>query len=111
MSVSLPPAIGHAVRDYQQRLVRIFGSRLRMVRVFGSWSRGTAHEDSDIDVAVVVDGLTLDEWRSALALSAETEMHTGITLTALVLSGSRFDELLRRERHIAATILEEGIAA
>lgn len=34
--------------------------RLRALYLFGSYARGTQHEDSDIDVAVVVDGLDGD---------------------------------------------------
>jgi hypothetical protein len=34
-----------------------------MIALFGSRARGDAHEESDIDVCVVVDGLVFSEWR------------------------------------------------
>jgi predicted nucleotidyltransferase len=46
-SRSLPWEIA---REYGDRLRSMFGARLRDVRVFGSYARGTAHEESDIDV-------------------------------------------------------------
>lgn len=36
-------------------LRRIYGNRLRHVILFGSWARGDAHPDSDIDLLVVLD--------------------------------------------------------
>jgi predicted nucleotidyltransferase len=33
----------------------LYGSRLRRVLLFGSWARGDAHPDSDIDLLVVLD--------------------------------------------------------
>jgi predicted nucleotidyltransferase len=36
-------------------LERIYGQRLRGVYLFGSYARGQAHEDSDVDLAVILD--------------------------------------------------------
>ncbi|MEX0992372.1 MAG: UPF0158 family protein [Solirubrobacterales bacterium] len=36
-------------------LRRLYGERLRRVALFGSWARGDAHPDSDIDLLVVLD--------------------------------------------------------
>jgi type I restriction enzyme S subunit len=36
-------------------LQRIYGDRLRSVYLFGSWARGEGNEESDVDVAVVLD--------------------------------------------------------
>ena len=36
-------------------LQRIYGDRLRSVYLFGSWARGEGDEDSDVDVAIVLD--------------------------------------------------------
>lgn len=108
MHSSLPRSIQLAVQDYEKRLTDLFGARLRVVRVFGSWIRGEANEHSDIDVAVIIEGLERAEWREALALSVETELQSGITLTPLVLAADRFAELLARERHIAQAILHAG---
>ena len=36
-------------------LGNIYGDRLRGVYLFGSWARGQADEDSDVDIAVILD--------------------------------------------------------
>jgi hypothetical protein len=41
--------------DVARDLRRLYGERLRSVLLFGSWARGDAHPESDIDVLVVLD--------------------------------------------------------
>lgn len=106
----LPGPIQEALVAYAAMLRRRFGPRLRLVRLFGSWSRGQARPDSDVDVAVVVDGLNRDEWRQAVSDTCDVEDATGVVLSPLVLSAERFAELTARERRIARDIIREGIA-
>ncbi len=47
-----PLEIARAVAD---DLRRLYGDRLRRVLLFGSWARGDAHPESDIDLLVVLD--------------------------------------------------------
>ncbi len=105
----LPPGHREALLAYAARLRARFGARVRFVRLFGSWARGGAHEDSDIDVAVVIEGLTREEWREAVGLAAESTIAGGEPLSPFVVSGEHFDELNRRERRIAADIQRDGV--
>lgn len=42
-------------REAARRLAYAYGDRLREVVLFGSWTRGEAHEESDVDLLVVLD--------------------------------------------------------
>jgi predicted nucleotidyltransferase len=58
--VELPdPAVvfdAHEVaRETAEDLRHLYGNRLREVLLFGSWARGDAHAESDIDLLVVLD--------------------------------------------------------
>ncbi len=44
------------VSQLRSELERLYGSRLKQVILYGSYARGEATNDSDIDVAVVLDG-------------------------------------------------------
>lgn len=44
--------------ELKSRLQDVYGTRLRGVYLFGSHARGVADEESDVDVLVVLDGVT-----------------------------------------------------
>jgi len=109
----LPPALREALPAYRRRLEARFGVRLVSLRLFGSCARGDADDDSDADVAVVIDGLTEPErteavdaayaaWRAAGA--------EGPLLSPLVWSVEEWDDRVTAERRIALDIRREGIA-
>jgi len=62
-----------------------------------------------VDVAVVIDGLTVQEWKDALAEAADVELATELPLSPLVMSTERFEEMLRTGG-IAREIARDGIA-
>ena len=50
------PAEGRRIaEEAARRLGDAYGDRLRQVVLFGSWVRGEAHEESDVDLLVVLD--------------------------------------------------------
>ena len=58
-------AIGYRIRQF---LEAKYGSGIKAVILYGSYARGTATEDSDVDFLVVVDdGLRPDEVRHSLS--------------------------------------------
>ena len=44
------------LKELKTRLTSFYGERLKRLILFGSWARGEATEDSDIDIVVVLDG-------------------------------------------------------
>ena len=44
------------LKELKTRLTSLYGERLKRLILFGSWARGEATEDSDIDIVVVLDG-------------------------------------------------------
>jgi predicted nucleotidyltransferase len=105
----LPPLVRAALEHAARRVRGRFGDRVREIRLFGSWARNEATADSDIDVVVVVDGLTLDEWHDAIDDIAAVELEHDVVIGPLVLSTKHFDELHRRGRTIARAIATEGV--
>ncbi|MCQ2312559.1 MAG: nucleotidyltransferase domain-containing protein [Paludibacteraceae bacterium] len=58
------------VRDYKKVVQTIIPNA--MVYLYGSYSKGTAHKDSDIDVAVVVPKFDGDWWAASTSLWSAT---------------------------------------
>lgn len=53
------PAIAHRVKEYP---LEKYGSGSKSLILYGSYTRGTATENSDLDLLVVV-GNSLDPWQ------------------------------------------------
>lgn len=44
------------IKEFKEKIKALYGSRVKNVLLYGSWARGDAGEDSDIDVVVVLEG-------------------------------------------------------
>jgi hypothetical protein len=53
--LSLSPKIEAALADFQGRVLDLFADEISQLILFGSYARGEATPDSDVDVIVVVD--------------------------------------------------------
>ena len=58
------------VHSYKETIYPIVGDAL--VYLYGSYSKGTAHKDSDIDVAVIVPKIEGDWWQTSAKLWGAT---------------------------------------
>jgi uncharacterized protein len=92
-------------------LTERFGDRVEDVRLFGSRARGEAHEESDLDVLVLIHGLTRPEKTEVLELAAELGIESGIAVSALAMATVEFERLRSLEARIALDIDREGVPA
>jgi predicted nucleotidyltransferase len=102
------PALKGVLDEFRRRLTDHFGQRLVGLTLFGSYARGEAGPDSDIDVAVVldrIDGHAERVW--PMQLSGDLE---GPLLVPIVLSQAELDFLRAREDILAECLDREGIA-
>ncbi len=95
--------------DYATRLREVFGERLVELRLFGSYARGEAHEDSDVDVLVLIDGLTDLEIAVAAGEVAPIIQSSGLPLAPLPMSTERLASLRQQGRALADALDREGI--
>ena len=106
LPISLRPALG----EYAALLRALFGDRLAEVRLFGSFARGDANEDSDVDVLVLVDGLTDREVGVVAGAVAPLIARTGLALAPLPMATERLAELRRQGRAFARDLDTDGIS-
>ncbi len=66
----LAPEERRWVETFRDRLRHLLGSRLRDLRLFGSKVRGDDHDESDIDLLVLVDGLDEETRMSVVDLAS-----------------------------------------
>ncbi len=99
-----------AMKDLKQSLETLLGERLVRIALFGSRARGDYGNESDIDIAVLVRGLTSDLKDQILDKVAQIEFEYLSPLSVLVLSEDEFNHLKGRERRIALDIETEGVS-
>jgi predicted nucleotidyltransferase len=98
------------LRELKRSLKSFLGDQLVSIVLFGSMARGDYHDASDIDVAVIVRGLTRRMKGQILDEVAELELEHHTPLSVLVFSEEEFNHLKKRERRIALDIEREGIS-
>ena len=95
--------------EFRTVLAARFGlNGIRMI-LFGSKARGDSDEESDVDLAVIVNNLDRPMKQQIIDILAKIEVKHCVVIGAWVVSSEAFDKLLNRERRIALDIQREGI--
>ncbi len=98
-----------ALRDLKDDLSSFLGDSVVSLKLFGSRARGDYDAESDIDIAIIVRGLSRKLKNQILNRVAEIELRYLVPMSTLVFSEEDFNRLKRRERRIAIDIETEGI--
>ena len=98
-----------AARQFAAALRARHGEALVDVRLFGSCARGEMREDSDVDVAVVLEHVDGRTRRDVIDLSADFGLAHDVLLSATVLDRETFERWRRQERALVMDIEREGL--
>jgi len=108
--IRIPLVVRETLDAFATGLRQRFAARLRDLRLFGSYARGEAREDSDVDVLVVLDRVDREDDRHVTDLAADLiwELH-GVVISPLVVSAPQLAEWKARERRLPLDIEREGL--
>ena len=104
----MPPHLRPVLCELEEALRSVFGARLRDIQLFGSYARGEATEDSDVDVLVLVDGLAPSEIAMVSDCAVAVALSTGVALAPLPISTESFAQMSATGRRLAAEIARDG---
>ena len=108
----LPPITLQAIREFAARIASVYPSRQTIL--FGSRARGTAHDASDEDVALVPAGKVGDFISTKMAMNDiayDILLSTGIRIQPLPVWESEWGEPERYSNpYLLRNIAREGIA-
>ncbi|HTU85763.1 MAG TPA: nucleotidyltransferase domain-containing protein [Solirubrobacteraceae bacterium] len=91
-----------------RRLAEVYGDRLRQVVLFGSWARGQAHEESDVDLLVVLDHVhdRASEREQIVYTLFDLEADSGRAIEAFPVG---LADVRTRSRPLVRAALDEGL--
>ena len=104
----MPPHLRPVLLELEAGLRATFGPRLRDVRLFGSYARAEAHEESDVDVLVLVDRLDLAEVGPVADVATRVGLETGTPLAVLPMASERYAVLAARGRGLVTELERDG---
>lgn len=107
--VAIPQRVERAARDAVARVRRRFGDRVRCATLFGSYARGDACGDSDIDLFLLIDGLTEADRGVVFELAAEASLEHLVRVQAFAPGPEEHAWLRRNECRIIRDVDAEGI--
>jgi uncharacterized protein len=105
--IGITSEVRGALELFRSSLERHYGSRLRGMYVFGSRARDDARIESDVDVAIVLDGEVRDRLKERLNiadLAYDAIEETGVHVQGWPVSEA---EWLRPERHVNPHLIRE----
>lgn len=104
----MPPHLRPVLRELEAALRSSFGARLRDVQLFGSYARGEATEDSDVDVLVLIDELAQVEIARVSDCASTVALTSGTALAPLPIATENFARMSATGRGLAAEIARDG---
>jgi predicted nucleotidyltransferase len=110
VQAEIPERIRAGVDLYAAKVRGALGTRVRGLRLFGSWAQGTAGPGSDVDVWVLVDEFDDRSRRVPFDVAAEMLLDHGLDIAPTVMDQKEWDGLVARERRLARDISAQGIS-
>jgi predicted nucleotidyltransferase len=112
LEAHLTPAERAGLAAFVERLRLRYGDDLLRVRLFGSKARGDFHDESDLDLLVVVqmtEGAYRRYWREIVDLSAQVGLEYGFVTSLVIKDEPRYARMCQHRLLLARNIEKDGI--
>ena len=102
--------VGAILQEFKIGAQRLYGTRLRGVILYGSWARGDAGGQSDIDILVVLDGQVTPgrEVDRLMDVITDINLKYGVLVSVVPVSA---EEYARVNSPLLLNVRREGIPA
>ncbi len=107
----MPNTMMLLLQQYTEQLERIYGTHLKNVILYGSYARGDFHEDSDIDIMILldIDDMKIKGYRHQLSeLTYDFNMNNDIDIKPIAKSKEHFNKWIRAYPFYS-NIVNEGV--
>src|SRR5918992_3505780 len=87
-----------AAAQFAAELRRRYGEAVLEVRLFGSFARGEADEESDVDVAVVLERVDWATWRDVVDLATDVGLPLDLLISPTIFDADTYAVWRAQER-------------
>ncbi|HEY7215220.1 MAG TPA: nucleotidyltransferase domain-containing protein [Thermoanaerobaculia bacterium] len=101
--------IDTALARFAEELRRRFGKAVIDVRLFGSFARSEAHEESDVDVAVVLEGADWNTRREVIDLATDVGFPFDLLISPTIFDRETYERWRKQERPLVMDIERDGV--
>ncbi len=103
------PGLLHTLTEMSQKISQIYGDNLDKVVLYGSYSRGEQTDESDVDIAMLIENGSTEEMHDKLLdLVVEYELNLATTLSVIPIDTDNYVEW-KRDLPFYKNIDKDGI--
>ena len=103
------PLISTAVARFAQELRSRFGETVLAVKLFGSFARSEADEESDVDVAVVLERADWNTRREVIDLATDLGFPLDLRISPTIFERETYELWREQERPLVMDIERDGV--
>jgi predicted nucleotidyltransferase len=101
--------INTALARFAAELRHRFGEAVVDVRLFGSFARSEAGEESDVDVAVVLEGADWSTRREVIDLATDAGLPFDLLISPTIFDRETYQRWREQERPLVMDIERDGV--
>jgi predicted nucleotidyltransferase len=98
-----------ALTLFQERLRHAYPKQVVSIQLFGSKARGTATEESDVDLLVVMTEANWRTSRRVINLAARVWTETGVNISPKVYSQGQLADMRRRRNVFLQSVEQDAL--
>lgn len=110
MVPALPARVAEELAAVARDLRARLGDRVADVRLYGSYARGEQHDESDIDVLVVLRPMVASDWGAVGDAFDAAKRRSHLPLSWYPIDHDHLEFLRGRERRFALEVDRDGVS-
>ncbi len=102
--------IREILKEFREEIEKLYGKRLKSIILYGSWARGDATEESDIDVLIVLQGEVIpgEEIDRMIDIITEINLKHGVLISVYPISEKGYSAI---NSPLLINVRREGVPA
>jgi len=102
--------IREILKEFREEIEKLYGKRLKSIILYGSWARGNATDDSDIDVLIILGGKVIPgmEIDRMIDIITEINLEHGVLISVYPVSEKDYSTI---NSPLLINVRREGVPA